>query len=173
MKRIIILPIVFLVLCSCSVQEKMSTDVFINRFSQTSKIFNFENSENIYGENSNIVFLNDIYGKEYVFEFFRDENNNIKKISFACTDTDKAENYTACLREIINTYSPDENADGIIMGLTENGKLKSGFNYFETQWYSYASYSDENGMHFSVTYKKLVTPSSVEFSLKPNDKSGF
>ncbi|MBR3781566.1 MAG: hypothetical protein IKK63_10250 [Clostridia bacterium] len=173
MKRIVILIIFLLVLCSCSVQEKMSTEIFTERFSEASEMFDFEDCEKIYGENSNIVIINDKYGTEYVFEFFTDENNNINKISFACTQTDKAENFVVCLREIIDTYSPDENADDVIMSLTENGKIRNKFTYYETQWYSYASYSDMNGMCFFVKNKKFIVPSTVEFSLKPNDKSGF
>lgn len=173
MKRIVFLLVFLLVLCSCSVQEKVDTEIFMERFLKASEMFDSEGCEKIYGENSNIIFINDKYGTEYVFEFFTDENSNINKISFACTQTDKAENFVVCLREIINTYSPDENADDVIASLTENGKIRNKFTYYETKWYSYASYSDENGMHFSVTNKKLVVPSTVELSLKPNDKSGF
>ena len=74
---------------------------------------------------------------------------------------------------MFKVFSPDANEDEIIRALTENGKLKPSYTYYETQWYYWSSHSDKNGLYFSVINKKLSEPIIVEYSLKANDKTGF
>ena len=83
------------------------------------------------------------------------------------------------VRDIISVYSPKENTDEIIMNLTENGKIKQGINplsvtpFANDSYYGFSENADENGLFFSVTNKELFPQSSVEFSLKPNDRVDF
>lgn len=168
----LLLPFVIL-FSSCSVQENMSPAIFLNRLSKQTDVFDFENSEQFIDDNKYICFVNDNTGKEHVFELSLTETGDINKISLACIKTDKAENFISYIRQIIFVYAPEENENEIINSITENGKITDKIKYYETQWHSWCSYADKNGFYFSVTNKKLVEQTTVEFSLKPNDKIDF
>lgn len=173
-KKIFVLSFVALIFFnSCSVQENMSCKIFFERFAKQTDDFDFKNSEQFLENNNYICFANDKSGDEYVFELLLNESGDINKISLACNKTDKAENFINYIKQIIFVYAPKENADEIVASLTENGKIPNKITYHETQWHSWCSYSDEKGMYFSVTNKKLVEQTTVEFSLKPNDKIDF
>lgn len=175
MKKSILFLVFFCLvfLNACSVQEKMSPEIFLERLSEKSESFNCESAEILYDETGCICFIEDVYGSEYVLNFVLSEAGYINKISFVCDKKDKAENYILCLKEIITVYSPDESTEDIIRELTANGKMKQGFSYYETQWYLWSSYADENGLFVSVINKKLTEITTAELSLKPNDKLAF
>ncbi len=173
-KKIILLSFVVLLLfSSCSVQEKMSPEIFFKRLSKQTDMFDFENSEQFLEKTDYICFVKDYTGTEHVFELSVTDSGDINKISLACNVTDKAENFISVIEQIIIVYSPEESTDEIINSLTENGKISNKMTYHETQWHSWCIYADENGQYFSVTNKKLTEQSEIELSLKPNDKSGF
>lgn len=175
MKKILVLFAVFslLFLSACSVQKNMSPEIFLKRLSENSESFDSGSAEILYDDGGCVCFIKDIYGTEYVFRFDLSDAGDINKISFACNKKDKAENYILCLKEIICIYASDESPDEIIKELTENGKIKQGFSDYETHWYFWSSYADENGFFTSVINKKLVEITTAELTLKPNDKSGF
>lgn len=168
---IMIFSLVFL--SACSVQEKMSPEIFLERLCEKSDIFSSESAEILYDETGCVCFIDDVYGTEYVFNFVMSDSGFIKKISFVCSEKDKAENYILCLKDMINVYSPDESTENVIRELTVNGKMKQGFTNYDTQWYLWSSYTDENGFFVSVINKKLTEVPTVELSLKPNDKVAF
>ncbi len=172
-KLFIIFLSVLLFFNSCSVQENMSPGIFFDRLIEKTDEFDFENSEQFLENSDYICFVNDSIGTEHVFELSLTDNGDINKISLACNKTDKAENFINHIINIIGVYAPKENINEIIGSLTENGKIPLGLTYYETQWHSWSTYSDKNGLFFSVTNKKLTVQSEVEFSLKPNDKSGL
>lgn len=174
MKKIIILLMLFVfIMTACSVQEKMSPEIFFERLSGKSDEYLFDDKELFYEDIKCVCFIKDIYGSELVYEFALNDKKDIYKISFACNEADKAEKIIVYIKDIITVYAPQENADEVVRSLTENGKPDKGFSYYETQWYSWAVYSDENGVFFSVTNNKVVEKTTAEYSLKPNDKSGF
>ena len=157
MKKIIILLIsLSFIMNACSVQERMSPEIFFERLSEISDEYLLDDKECFYEDMKCVYFLKDIY-----------------KISFACDETDKAEKFIEYIKDIITAYSPQENADEVVKSLTVNGKPDKGFSYYETKWYSWTVYSDENGVFFSVTNNKVNEKTTAEYSLKPNDKSGF
>ena len=158
---------------ACSVQERMNPEIFFERLFGISDEYMTESKEIYYENGKCICFINDIYGSELVYEFSLSDNKDIYKISFACNEADKAEKNIIYVKDIISVYAPQENADEIVESLTENGKPHKGFSYYDTQWYSWAVYFDENGFFFSVTNNKIIEKTTVEYSLKPNDKSGF
>ena len=151
----------------------MSPDIFFGRLSKQIDIFDFEHSENFLENSEYVCFVKDDAGTEHVFELALNDAGDINKISLACNKTDKAENFISHIKNVIIIYASDENANEIIDSLTENGKISAGLNYYETQWHLWCAYSDNNGLYFSVTNKKLTAQSEVEFSLKPNEKTGF
>ncbi len=173
MKKFVFLLIILITLSGCSVQKTMNAKIFMDRLSEVNDFLIIENPEILTDESASFCFVTSKNGTDFLFEFLENDNGNIKKISFSCIKTEKAEDFVLYVRDIISVYSPNENTDEIIMNLTENGKIKQGINYFENQWYLYCANADENGLFFSVTNKELFPQSSVEFSLKPNDRIEF
>lgn len=173
MKRLICLLFFLIFLAGCSVQKTMNSRIFLERLSAANDSLNIEKPEIFSDDSAILYFVNDNKGTEFLFEFSVDDAENIKKIGFSCGETEKAENFVEYIRDVVSVYSPEEDADEVIMNLTKNGKLKKGINYFENQWYMYCSNADENGLFFSVTNKEMMPQSTVEFSLKPNDRVDF
>ena len=173
MRKFCVLLFMMIFLCGCSIQEKMNPDLFFERLSLITDDFDYENADMIYDKNNCICYIKDLNSTEYVFEFCINEFCEINKISFACNNTDKAENYIKYIKDIISVYSPKENSNEIMNEITENGKIKPSYTYYESQWYYWSSYNDKNGLYFSVINKKLSEPVTVLYSLKPNDKTGF
>ena len=151
----------------------MNPRIFFERLSAENDYFVLENPEILADEKASFSFVNSKNGTDFLFEFSLDDSENIKKISFSCIETEKAEDFIECVRNIVSVYSSTENAYEIIMNLTENGKLKQGINYHENQWYLYCANADENGLFFSVTNKELSPQSTVQYSLKSNDRIDF
>ena len=170
---VIILMLSFVLMCGCSVQEKMNSDLFFERLSALNNEFDYENIEIIYDDKNCVCFAKDKNSIDYIFEFGTNDTDDINKISFACNKTDKAENFVKYIGDIISVYAPKENKVEIIYALTENGKIKPSYTYYETQWYYWSAFSDKNGLYFSVINKKISQPLSVQYSLKPNDKIEF
>ena len=151
----------------------MNPRIFLERLSDKTDSFVLENTDIFADKSGYICFVKDKNAKDFLFEFSVDKSENIKKISFSCIETEKAEDFVEYVKNIISVYSSTENADEIIMNLTENGKLKQGINYFENQWYLYCTNADENGLFFSVTNKEMSEKTTVLYSLKPNDRVDF
>lgn len=169
MKRIVALLLVFLTLTACSVQEKMSPMIFIERIGQTDKKLIID-TENLFFENKNLVCYA-VYAQKtkLVFEISTDEHGNSDKISLACIQTDKAPDFILCAKSVFSVCSPDDDSDAVFKELFGSKELSDECRYYETQWHSYAAVLSENGLFFSIENKKLVPQSEVEFSLKQND----
>lgn len=171
MKKIIIVinAVLIVFLAACSVQEKVSPDIFVERLSAANDSFVFETESCFIDGNKAVFFAKYNNEIDTVFEITEDEQGNAEKISLACTQADKAELFISCVKNVIETYSPDDNSDEILTALFEkiinDGKNK----YYETQWHSYSAVFSKEGLFFSVKNKKLIKESSVEFSLKEND----
>ena len=173
MKKALFLLFAFIFLSGCSVQKSMNPRIFLERLSDKTDSFVLENTDIFADKSGYICFVKDKNAKDFLFEFSVDKSENIKKISFSCIETEKAEDFVEYVKNIISVYSSTENADEIIMNLTENGKLKQGINYFENQWYLYCTNADKNGLFFSVTNKEMSEKTTVLYSLKPNDRVDF
>ena len=118
---------------ACSVQERMSPEIFFERLSEISDEYLLDDKECFYEDMKCVYFLKDIYGSELVYEFALNNKKDIYKISFACDETDKAEKFIEYIKDIITAYSPQENADEVVKSLTVNGKPDKGFSYYETK----------------------------------------
>lgn len=168
MKRVIIAFVTLIFLSSCSAQEKVSPDIFIERFSAADENVTF-NGNPEFCDDGKYTYYFTYAGLPLVAEIHIDGQENAKKINLACSEAGKAELFRQCAESVICVYSPEEKADEII-DLLFRGKDRDGtFLYHETHWYTYSVVLSENGLFFSMENRKLSPRSEVELSLKPND----
>lgn len=165
MKKSLILLMfcVLIIFASCSKQEKMNTEIFMERFARLSPQ-SFSAEEKFSYNGKDIVFLKDNGGTEFVFEFTDDEYGNIKKICLAVNETDKADlmNYYCGLT--VNAYAPNEDAKAVISTL-----FKNTLDYHSTQWYRYSSVKSDDALFFSIENMRYSTESDAQLTLKEND----
>ena len=152
-----------LTLASCSVQEKMNTKIFVERFLNAVGD-EITADEILFDSGRDILFFADKSGTEYVLEFSSDEQGNIKKICLACTDADKTDMMKYFFEKVINVYAPGENSAEIIPSF-----FKNKWDYYSSQWYGYYSAVSDEGIFAAIENKKLSTPSDAELTLKQND----
>lgn len=169
MKKTILIIFVLLFLSSCSVQEKMNSEMFIERFSKSGAELDFQNAEGFYNDEKYLCYIKNANGTELLIELFEDEESNISKITLACSDIKAQAEFISCAKHIIETFSFDDSADSVLKEICKDGKINNEFSYYETQWYYYSTASTENILFFSIENKKLSPPKNTEFTLKPND----
>lgn len=167
MKRAVCILLSLLFLTACSVQEKFNPQIFIERIQKCNKNITVENT--FYEDDVFVCFAVYNDNTDIVFEIETDEHENAKKISLACSQTDKADEFILCTNSIIDICAPDDDSGQVIKELFSERKLSNKFRYYETQWHSYSAVLSESGLYFSAESKKLVPQSEVEFSLKQND----
>lgn len=175
MKKSIILLLfisVFL-FSSCSVQETMSPQIFFERLSHVNSQLCLDSSEQFYEGNEFVCFVSDLNANNYAFQISVNDNGDCEKISLACNKTDKASDFISCAKSVIQTYSPNDDADVILNQLYSGGEIRQEYVYYDTQWHKYSAAASDAGFFFSVSSKKLIPESEVELSLKPNDKVDF
>ncbi len=166
MKRILVLVFVFLfLLYSCTVQKEVSPDLFLSRYSEAFPEYRLETDGMFYEGNKCVLFVNDASGNRFAVEMTSDSQGRVQKISLACADADKAENLFSFARNVLEVYSPEEDADSVLQSLAD-GKY---FSYCETLWYGYAFSQTENGLFFSVENKHFAPERESGLTLKENE----
>ncbi len=158
-----------LTFCSCSVQEKMNSEIFIERFSGSCAELDFQNSEIVYEESDCKMFIKNKAGIEFLIELKTDDRNNVNKINLVTTEIKAESSFVSIAGKITETYTPDDSSQTILNELFANGKIKNEFVFFETQWYYYSAAKTENAIYFSVENKKLSSEKNTDLTLKPND----
>lgn len=169
MKRVLSLLFILLLLGACSVQEKVSPMIFMERIIKSDSNINADIDNAFYEKNNYICYAKYADKTDVVFETEADEHGNATKISLACIQTDKVDDFVNCSVNIVKTYAPDDSAQDVINNLFADRKFSDKCLYHETQWYLYSAVISEKGLFFSVENKKLNPTSKVEFSLKQND----
>ena len=169
MKKIAFIIALAMFLSSCTVQEKMSPWIFIERVNKNDNNIIFDVNDSFYSNESFVCYASYNGKKGFCVEIPVDENGNSEKISLACADSDKTDEFVLFSKCIINTYSPDDSVDDVLNHLFENIEINNEFIHYETQWYDYSATFSEHGLYFSVESRKISPRSEVEFSLKPND----
>ncbi len=163
-KSLILLVIcVFTVFNACSRQEKMNTDIFVERFIATAEKSVIA-EERFASDGKDVFFFKDIGGTEFVCELSSDEHENVKKICLAGNKTDKAGLMKHYSGLIINTYAPNEDAKAVLSNLFNNK-----WDYYDTLWYRYSSMKSDEGLFFSIENMRFSTESDAELTLKQND----
>ncbi len=168
MKRIISVIVMLLMLSSCSQQINLNPYIFFERLEKADKNLVAE-TENIFSQDGNYV----CYAKycdtvNTAFQLYTDDDGNVKKISLACNQADKADLFIECVKSVISVYSDDE-TETVINSIFKEKKISNECLYYDTQWYSYSAILSEKGLFFSSESKKLSPQTEVELSLKPND----
>lgn len=159
-----------LLLQACSVQEKMSPQIFLDRLSKIITQLDFDTAEQFYEGNEFVCFVSDDDINTYAFQISMTDSGDCKKISFA-SEKIGDDTFKECVKSIITVYAPDDDAETIISSLYSTNKQK--FQYYETQWHSYSFSAEKECRYFSVSSKKLASENNVQLSLKPNDKIDF
>lgn len=165
MKKIsvIICSLIFLfTMTSCVSQDKMNPMIFVGRLKDN---FPEISVSEIYREdNGYFCFLTDENNINFALKFYTDHSENIKKICLACNIADKTDSIKFISEALIATYASDENTDDVVKYLFINER-----DYYNTQWYRYASVIIEGKAFFSVENMKISTASDAQLTLKPND----
>ncbi len=162
-KLILLFFCLTVILCACTVQEKMNPIIFTERFSEQM------NDEIIIEESFSdngryIIFFSDKSGEKYVCELLADNYDNIKKVCLAGNNTSKAESFEYFFEKTLKVYAPNENITEIIPNL-----FKNKWNYHSSQWYRYACVISEEGLFASIENIKLSTESDAQLTLKQSD----
>lgn len=161
-----------LLLQACSVQEKMSPQIFLDRLSKINTRLDFDTSEQFYEGDEFVCLVSDIDTNSYAFQISVNDRGDCQKISLAAEKTDE-DIFKESVKSIIKVYAPDDDAEKVISSLCANSNNNQKFQYYETQWHSYSFAAEKECRYFSVSSKKLVNESNVDLSLKPNDKIDF
>ncbi len=169
MRKICFVFAVLFFISSCSAQEKVSPEIFVERLCAADE--NAKPDAELFFIDGEVYTYYISYAQtlNLVVEMNTDTQGNVKKINLACSETDKADMFIQCVKSVICVYSPDEDADKILNEIFPAENRDSTFLYCETQWYMYSAVVSENGLFFSTENKKVSPQSEVEFSLKPND----
>lgn len=175
MKKFKIIPlfIAFILFSSCSVQEKMSPEIFVERLSKEYLLINSDSFNDFLSDNKYFCFLTNKNNTEFLIELNINDSNDITKIGLACTQVDKEKDFINLVESILNVYSKNASSKEIINNLFENGKLKKQITYYDTQWHLFTASADKNGLYFSITNKKLNPWEESLLSLKSNDRITF
>ncbi len=160
-----------LFLQACSVQEKMSPQIFFERLSKINAQLVFDTSEQFFEGNEFVCFASDADNNSYAFQVSVTDSGDCEKISLAAENGNENA-FRECVKSVINVYAPDDDAEKVIISLL-NSSSNQKFQYYETQWHSYSFARENECRYFSVSSKKLMPESKVELSLKPNDKIDF
>lgn len=160
MKRIIPLILVLtLFFSACTVQENVDPQVFLLRLEKADKNIVFSSDGSFYEENSCVTFF-EFKKKSFVTEQFFGEDGVVNEI---CISSEAADEncFKECTEIFISVYAPNENKTDIVKNIFGNG-----YDYHETQWYAYSTYTDGKTRFFSVKNKKLSPTEAEKLTLR-------
>ena len=166
MKKISVVAVLILFfLTACTVQETMNPDLFIERFTDQFPEFSVDAEQMFYENEKCVVFLNNQGGRRFAMEMTVDSADVVQKISLACAETDKADDFYNLAESVVKVYAPDEDFK------TASKKLFCGkkYSYYETQWYYYSFSESETGLIFCIENKRLSPEKEERLTLKEND----
>ncbi len=160
MKRIIpFIVILSMVFSGCTVQETVDPQVFLARLAKADENIVYSSDRMFYEENSCVAFF-EYKSKSFVAELFCGGDGIVTEICLSSETAD--ENcFSECAETFISVYAPDEISAEIIANLFEDG-----YDYYESQWYVYATYNDGKTRYFSVKNKKLSPTQAEKLTLR-------
>lgn len=170
MKKYKIIPIIILLLflSACSVQEKVSPEIFKSRIEKNYPEFVFENDG---------YYLNDCFyvfacynNNDIAFKIGISENYIANKISLSFEKNESLKEISEIIRPVIEVFSPNEDGEIIIDELINT---EEGFYYSYGKEYSYSLAVNEKNIYFEVFNNRLSNYTIPELTLKQNDKTTF
>lgn len=160
---IITLLIIFL-LSGCSVQERVSPLILIDRLSkQSSEIF-FDPQQTFFEDNTFICFIEYKNISNITVKMHTSEDSSVKKISVYSTFDN---HILELIKLLIKIYSPKENSEKICEELIKNA---DSFKYYNGKEYTYSLFISDESIYFEVFNKNLSEYTIPELTLKPNDR---
>ncbi len=171
MKKIIpILIAVAILLSSCSKQEGVTPEIFIERATASMKCAKFDTDNAFRDENGYHCFGN-LSEEEILLTCRIDENNIVYEACVTSVKQGLSDELRCVCVELIRAFSDDELAENTVETLVQ--KADEMPSYVETQWFTYCMMNSENGFYFSVYDKKLKQENIPELTLKENDLAGY
>lgn len=164
-KTLLLVAALLLLLTSCSVQSEVNPDLFIGRFAQAYPEFTVDTEQTFYENGKCVVFINNSAGRRFAVEMTVDEADRVQKISLACTEADKADEFRYLAECVSELYAPQEDFKEAANAVFE-GK---NYAYRETQWYYYCFSKTETGLFFSIENKRLAPAKEERLTLKENE----
>ncbi len=171
MKKIIpVLIAIVLVLTSCSKQEGVTPEIFIERACASMKCAELDTDNAFRDENGYHCFGN-LSDEEILLTCRTDENNIVYEACVTSIKQGLSDELRSVCVELIGIFSDEEFAENTVETLiTKANEIPS---YVETQWFTYCMMNSGNGFYFSVHDKKLKQESIPELTLKENDLAGY
>lgn len=166
MKKIVFIVVALMVLMTaCSTQSEVNPDLFIGRFIEAYPEFTVNTEQMFYEDNKCVAFINNSAGRRFAAEMTVDDADRVQKISLACIEAEKAEEFYHLAECVSKLYAQQEDFDATAK------KLFSGKNYayHETQWYYYCFSETETGLFFSIESKRLAPAKEERLTLKENE----
>ena len=159
--------LLILLLPSCTVQERVSPLIFIDRLNEISDDFNFISENSYYDDNVFISFLDFKDLKSIAIKMQLSDDNSIIKISLITINNSRA---FELIKLLIETYSPEEDSNVIFNELTG---IEKGFYYSFGNEYTYSVFKSDKDIYFEVFINSQSDYSVPDLTLKPNDKIEF
>ena len=163
-----IILILVLVLSSCSVQERISPEIFKSRTEKNYPEFVFEN-EGYYLNDYFYIFA--VYnGSDIVFKIAVDENNTANKISISFEMNDNIKEISDIIKPVIEIFSPNEDCKKIADELINK---EGEFRYSYGKEYSYSLAVNGKNIYFDVFNNRLSDYTVPELTLKQHDTGAY
>lgn len=166
MKKLLFIFVAMLILLtSCSTQSEVNPDLFIRRLAEKHPEFTVDTEQMFYEDNKCVAFINNSAGRRFAAEMTVDEADRVQKISLACAEADKAEEFYYLAECVAKLYAPQEDFEAAANNLF----IGKNYAYHETQWYYYCFSQTETGFYFSIENKRLAPEKEERLTLRETE----
>lgn len=168
MKKITVVALAFVVLFSgCTVQSAVNPSLLIERFAEKYPEYTVDADSLFYENDKCVLFVQNQNRLRFAVEMTVDSADRVQKISLACIETDKADEFCCFAKNIVEIYAPDEDFS-LVEKIIFNGK---NYSYHETQWYYYSFSLNESGLCFCIENKQFAPQKDECLTLRENELS--
>ena len=170
MKNIKFIFVLFMlvILSSCSVQEKASPEIVVERLKAGYTEFVFEN-DGFYSDGNYYIFFN-FKNTTALIKMETDKNNSVARISVSFDSDDNNDVVFDLIEPLITVYSLKEDCTEIIKSLSCE---KDGFSYAYGHEHIYSLVRNGKNIYFEIINNCLLQYSAPTLTLKQNDRENF
>ena len=158
---------IILILSGCSVQERVSPLILIDRLTEQSSEIIFDPQYSYFEGNSFIGFINYKNINNVVIKIHTADGNSVKKISVYSSADNKV---FELIKLLIDIYSPKEDCENILKELTDNTES---FRYSFGKEYSYSLAVTDDSIYFEAFNNNLSEFTIPDLTLKANDRINY